>query len=142
MQADAPPTRQALIGGYKVLLRRYIDMRPSGMRLKIARVLGTHRSFVSQITNPNDPTPIPARHLPAIFDICHFSDRERETLLAAYLLAHPRQARELRPGEPGHAHYRTLHVEIPVLEDPVRQAKLEALVRDFVQRIVSLLQKE
>ncbi len=105
-------------------------------------VLGTHRSFVSQITNPNDPTPIPVRHLAAIFDICHFSDRERQSFLAAYLLAHPRQARELKPDEPGHAHYRTLHVEIPVLDDPARQERLEALVRDFVQRLAAFLQKD
>ena len=56
-------SRQELVRGYKSVLRECIDQRPSGMRRKIAEVLGTHKSFISQITNPADPTPIPREKL-------------------------------------------------------------------------------
>ena len=40
-----------------------LDNRPSGTRLKLAAALGKNRSFVTQITNPAYPVPIPAQHL-------------------------------------------------------------------------------
>ena len=51
--------RQERIAAYKTTLRRFIDQRPSGIRRKIAEVTGTHKSFISQITNPSDATPLP-----------------------------------------------------------------------------------
>jgi len=47
------------------MLRGYIDRRPAGMRAD-RDALGKHKSFVSQLTNPIDPMPIPARHLSTI----------------------------------------------------------------------------
>jgi hypothetical protein len=129
--------RQELIGSYKLLLRQFIDQRPSGMRRKIAEVLGTHKSFISQITNPVDPTPIPVRHLDPIGDVCHFSQAERERLMEAYLKAHPEHRRAGEDATP--RHYRTLHVQIPVLADPDKQRALEALVRDTVRRLCELI---
>lgn len=141
VEATSLPTKQDLIGAYKTILRSFIDQRPSGMRLKIASALGTHKSFVSLITNPTDPTPVPARHVAAIFEACHLSPRERDTFLAAYAAAHPNQIRRLRIEE-GHPHFKTLHVEIPVLDDPERQKALEELIRDFSRRVVALLARE
>ncbi len=65
---------------YKRLLADVIDRRPSGTRQRLAAALGKNRSFISQITNPNYLTPIPARHLDAVFEICHFSAEERRLL--------------------------------------------------------------
>ena len=78
-----------LIAGYKTILREYIDRRPAGMRARIAAALGKHKSFVSQLTNPIYPMPIPARHIETMFDICHFSPAERRDFLKAYQRAHP-----------------------------------------------------
>jgi len=76
-------SRDELVAAYKRLLQEYIDRRPSGLRLKIARAIGKHRSFVSQITNPIYPIPVPARHLEAIFRICHLAPEEKQAFLAA-----------------------------------------------------------
>lgn len=132
----AHPSKHELIAAYKEILRHCIDQRPSGLRQKIAQVLGTHKSFISQITNPNDSTPIPARHLEAIIDVCHLSRPEQEWFLEAYGSAHPN-----RPAinQSGHRHYKTLHVQVPVLGDPSKQRALETLVNDTVQRICALV---
>lgn len=137
MAEPARPSRQAQVAAYKQLLRDYLDRRPSGARLRIARVLGTHKSFVSQITNPADPTPVPARHLSAIFDVCQLSEPERARFLELYRSAHPRQAGHASPG--GEVHYKTLHVDVPVLADPEAQRELEQLIRDFARRTAELV---
>ncbi len=65
--ADTRDSSTRSIAAYKALLRRALDNRPSGTRLKLAAALGTNRSFISQITNPGYPIPIPAQHLDVIF---------------------------------------------------------------------------
>ena len=132
--------RQERIAAYKTTLRRFIDQRPSGIRRRIAEVTGTHKSFISQVTNPSDPTPLPARHIDTIFAVCHLSPEERRTFLAQYHCAHP--------GPPGRAalrnapqrHTRTLHLRIPVIEDEKKQKALESLIRDTVRRICDLVE--
>jgi hypothetical protein len=140
----APPKsdRRARISAYKQILRDVLDRRPSGARLRIARLLGTHKSFVSQITNPADPTPVPARHLGKILDICQMAEPERARFLAAYHAAHPQQAPEggAATSDPGpDLPRKTLHVDVPVLADPAAQQALEALIRDFAHRTARLL---
>ena len=83
--------RQERIAAYKTTLRRFIDQRPSGIRRKIAEVTGTHKSFISQITNPSDATPLPARHIDSIFAVCHLSPEEQQEFLKEYHSAHPGQ---------------------------------------------------
>src|SRR5262245_66697244 len=77
------------IRAYKSILSHVIDQRPSGMRQRLADALGKHRSFVTQITSPAYSTPIPSKHLPLIFSVCHFGALERDQFLAAYRTAHP-----------------------------------------------------
>ena len=132
------PSKQDLIASYKRVLRSYLDQRPSGVRQKIAQVLGTHKSFVSLITNPSDATPIPARHLEAIMDVCHLSDPEKKRFLEAYNLAHPDQAAPPR----GHLHFKTLHIQVPVLKNHDKQEALELLVQDTVRRLYNLFAEE
>jgi len=86
--------------------------------------------------NEARPTPLPARHIDAIADVCHLSPEEVRRLLAAYRKAHPEQDQEAGGH---HRHYRTLHIQIPVLDDPVRQQRLEALIKDNVRRLCDLL---
>jgi hypothetical protein len=137
---DPKLARQESIGAYKIILRRAIDQRPSGIRQKIAQVLGTHKSFISQITNPNDPTPIPARHLDAIIDVCHLSAGERQQFVDAWNSAHPSQmpvSRQLQ-----RHHYKTLHIQIPVLDDSARQQALEAFIQDTVRGLCKLFENQ
>ena len=127
--------KDTLVADYKRLLQGYIDRRPSGMRLKIAEALGKHKSFVSQITNPSYAVPVPARHLETIFRICHFSGEERETFLAAYAAAHPSRSRGLEAAPAPAQATRVLEIEVPLLDDPERQRRLEELIRDITRRI-------
>src|SRR3982750_4943822 len=89
------------VADYKLILRRVLDNRPSGTRLKLAAALGKNRSFVTQITNPAYLVPIPAKHVAIIFEICHLSGAERAAFLEAYGRAHPGRLwgphREARP---------------------------------------------
>ena len=138
--AATPGTRREHIAAYKTTLRRFIDQRPSGIRRKIAEVTGTHKSFISQITNPSDATPLPARHIDSIFAVCHLSPEEKQAFLKEYHSAHP--------GHSGHAelrnvpkrHTRTLHLQVPVMQDERKQRALESLIRDTVRRLCDLVE--
>ncbi len=133
--------KEALVAAYKRLLQTYIDRRPSGMRLKIAEAIGKHKSFVSQITNPAYPVPIPARHLETIFKICHFSPEERKTFLEAYGAAHPTRSKGLRGTGRRAAAKRKLEIELPEFDDAETQRQVEALIEDFARRVVDLASK-
>lgn len=125
------------IRAYKAVLANVIDQRPSGMRQRLADALGKHRSFVTQICSPTYSTPIPSRHLPAIFAVCHFSATEREHFLADYQRAHPGKAPELS------ALRRTRHLSltVPDLEDEKLNAALDRAIHDFINRITSIAGK-
>lgn len=141
--ANKPEARskEVLVAAYKEILRSYIDLRPSGVRLKIADAIGKHKSFVSQIANPNYPVPVPGRHVGTIMDICHFSPEERETFLAAYRAAHPNQSRRVEPAGRGGAGHHTLHVEVPNFGDAGIQHEVEDAIREFARRIIAIAQK-
>ncbi len=134
-------SKEELVAAYKEILRSYIDLRPSGVRLKIADAIGKHKSFVSQIANPSYPVPVPGRHVSTIMDICHFSPEERETFLAAYRAAHPNQSRKGKPAGRGAGHH-TLHVEVPNFGDARIQREVENAIREFSRRIVVIAQKD
>jgi hypothetical protein len=86
---EKPDENEDLIWAYKDLIRGYLAIRPSGLRKKISDAIGTNRSFVSQITNPNYRVPIPSQYIHTIMDLCHLSPVERAAFLNAYLAAHP-----------------------------------------------------
>ncbi|MEE8292948.1 MAG: hypothetical protein V3R22_00870 [Kiloniellales bacterium] len=135
-------SKEELVAAYKEILRSYIDLRPSGVRLKIADAIGKHKSFVSQIANPSYPVPVPGRHVSTIMDICHFSPEERETFLAAYRAAHPNQSRKVRPAGRAGAGHHTLHVEVPNFGDARIQREVENAIREFSRRIIVIAQKD
>jgi hypothetical protein len=119
------------VADYKAILRRVLDNRPSGTRLKLAAALGKNRSFVTQITNPAYLVPIPAKHVAIIFDVCHLSGAERAAFLEAYGRAHPGRLRA--PFR--EAHTRTITVTVPDLGDDKKNRSLEQLVVDFAARL-------
>ena len=137
MHAARTVDAEAAIRAYKSVLSAVIEQRPSGTRQRLADALGKHRSFVTQITSPAYSTPIPAKHLTAIFSVCHFSAQERDAFLAAYRIAHPGKASadgELR---------RTRHISltVPDLGDAKQNAALDRAINEFIHRITSIAGK-
>jgi hypothetical protein len=136
---DASPSgHEETVAAYKQILRDCIDRRPSGTRQKIALALGKHKSFVSQITNPAYPAPVPARHLEMIFDLCHFSSKERATFMAAYRAAHPRRRQAVRTSAPGSTEH-VIEIRLPALPDPHLQRELEDTIRQMANRLIALV---
>jgi len=133
----APVGAETAIIAYKSVLSAVIEQRPSGTRQRLAGALGKHRSFVTQITSPIYSTPIPSKHLQAIFSVCHFSQQERDMFLSAYRLAHPGKASI--DGEM----QRTRHISltVPDLGDAKQNAALDRAINDFIQRITSIAAK-
>jgi len=127
----APNEAGDAVVAYKIILKRVLNNRPSGTRQRMASALGKNRSFVSQIANPAYPVPIPARHLEAIFEICHFSQDDRRDFLAAYARAHPRRLSLVGPVRRS----RTISVVVPDLGDARRNREIDALIADLVRRI-------
>ena len=123
---------------YKAILQRVIANRPSGTRQRLAGSLGKNRSFVSQITNPAYATPIPARHLETIFEICHFSPDDRQLFLDAYTQAHPRRMATYRSDRRVRAHT----IYLPDLGDQERNHELDQAVGEFVQRLTRLIDND
>lgn len=123
------------VSRYKAILQRVIDNRPSGTRQRLAGALGKNRSFISQITNPTYATPIPARHVETIFEICHFSPDDRQAFVEAYAQAHPRRLSAERTERRVRAHT----IYLPDLGDDERNRELDRTVGEFVQRLTKLI---
>jgi hypothetical protein len=134
-RSDGAPEAVAL---YKRLLQAVLERRPSGMRQRLAEALGKNRSFISQISNPSYPTPIPAQHVDAILEICHFAPSEREQFLAAYRRAHPQRLRVLGQVE---QRARRVVLTLPDLGDEERNRRLDAALIDMAERIAGLLRE-
>jgi len=135
--AETPIAAEDPVAAYKRILRDVLDRRPSGMRQRLAEALGKNRSFISQISNPNYPTPIPAQHIDRIFEMCHFSPQERDRFLAAYRQAHPRRLQM-------HGHrelVRRITLTLPDLGDERKNQKLEEMLTEFAERIAPLLRE-
>ena len=136
-EKDPGTAAEEAIRAYKTVLSAVIDQRPSGMRQRLADALGKHRSFVTQICSPAYSIPIPSKHLPQIFSVCHFSAAEREHFLSAYREAHPGKT----PPAGGVRKTRHLSLTVPDLGDEKQNAALDRAVNDFIQRITSIAGK-
>lgn len=141
MSKQVPPEhdREQLIRAYKTILRDVIERRPSGLRLKIASAIGRNKSFVSQITSPNYPIPIPRIHLDSIFDLVHFTPEEKAKFLQYYDRAHPRvDARMPGPAPTAPEGRRVMWLELPRLGSAL-DTHVDRLVRDFARCVTDLL---
>lgn len=123
---------------YKRVFKEVLDSRPSGMRIRLANAMGKNRSFVSQISNPAYPVPVPIQHLNTIFEVCHFPPAAKAAFLRAYARAHPRRMGQLTkiPRE------RTITLHAPDLGSSKRNQQLDALLHDFARRLIGILQDE
>jgi hypothetical protein len=130
--------RATSVEAYKALLRNVLDRRPSGTRQRLANALGKNRSFVSQISNPAYPVPIPAPHLDVIFEICHFSPTEKQSFLEAFNQAHPNRLKARR----GSHGVRTLKLEVADFGNPAANRDFDELVRETARRLARLIRPE
>ena len=135
MQDSAETAAAGGVAEYKAILQRVLDARPSGTRRRIAAALSKNRSFVTQITSPAYDTPIPAKHIDLILELCHFSPAERQAFLAAYRRAHPSR----QVAGPGAPRLRAHTIYLPELGDAERNRQLDALLADFIQKLTELL---
>ncbi|HXL64647.1 MAG TPA: hypothetical protein VN938_06285 [Xanthobacteraceae bacterium] len=126
------------VAEYKRIFKEVLDSRPSGMRIRLAHAIGKNRSFVSQISNPAYPVPIPIQHLNTIFEVCHFSPRHKTAFLKAYARAHPRRVDRLAatPRE------RSITLHVPDFGNSTRNRQIDDLMQEFVRRLVVILQYE
>ncbi|MCG8508733.1 MAG: hypothetical protein MI741_05835 [Rhodospirillales bacterium] len=133
--------KTVLIAEYKRLLQSFLDRRPSGTRLKIADALQTHKSFVTQITNPAYSVPLPETHVETIMAICHFTQEERQEFLKAYADAHPRRSEALRRGRRKPRVSKRLTIDIPDFKDPGLQRQVEATITAMAEQVIRLAKR-
>jgi hypothetical protein len=126
------------VAEYKRIFKEVLDSRPSGMRIRLAHAIGKNRSFVSQISNPAYPVPIPIQHLNTIFDVCHFSLRHKTAFLKAYARAHPRRVDRLA----ANPRDRTVTLHVPDFGNSTRNRQIDDLMQEFARRLVVILQYE
>jgi hypothetical protein len=125
----------AAVAEYKRIFQEVLENRPSGMRIKLAHAMGKNRSFISQISNPNYPVPIPVQHLNTIFAVCRFLPSTKAAFLEAYARAHPRRLARLAeiPRE------RTILLHLPDLGSQKRNEELDALLQEFAKRLNAIV---
>lgn len=123
------------VAEYKGILASVLEQRPSGTRQRLAVALAKNRSFISQISNPAYPTPIPANHIDLIFEICHFSPVEKKQFLEAYRRGHPKRFAVHSDAQ----HLKAHTVYLPDLGDEARNEQLHSVVSDFVRQIARVM---
>ena len=120
---------------YKTLLREILDARPSGTRQRLASALGKNRSFITQMANSTSLVPVPAHHIPTIFELCHFSPSQRNAFLTAYHLAHPRRLHAVAASPPT----RLATLNVPDLGDSRKNLMLDSLLSEMARQVALML---
>ena len=137
--AERQDENEDLIAVYKDLLRGYLAMRPSGLRKKISEAIGTNRSFVSQITNPNYRVPVPPHYVRTIMDVCHLSPAERGSFLNAYIAAHPAHA-ELAGGQ-GVSRETGMFIDLSAVRDDETRDHIRRSLRVVAETMIAMSTK-
>lgn len=122
---------------YKARLSALIDRRPSGTRQRIADALGKHRSFVTQVLSTAYATPLPVRHVPVIFSVCHFSAEEKRQFLDDYHAAHPEKREEMEDD----AAPRHLSLMVTDFRDERKNRMFDEAIAEFAHRMAALMGK-
>lgn len=123
---------------YKARLSALIDKRPSGTRQRIADALGKHRSFVTQILSTTYATPLPAKHVPVIFSVCHFNAEEKRQFLEDYRAAHPEKREELE----GDAVLRHMSLMVLDFKDEEKNRQFDEAIAEFAHRMAAIMGKQ
>jgi hypothetical protein len=129
--------RQAeLIASYKEMLRGYLEKRPSGLRKRIADVIQTNRSFVSQITNPKYSVPIPSHYVHKIISVCHLTPAEQTEFIGAYLQAHPGHAELLESSAAVQGD--TITIDLSAVKDEAQRNLIRQTLRYTAESLIAL----
>ena len=131
--------KEALIRAYKTILKEAVEARPSGIRLRIAEIIGKNKSFVSQITNPNYPTPLPEKYIEPIFEAVHLTTKERERFLDLYGRAHPGVGRH--DAALHHQETRVLKIELPRLGSRQLELKVDQMIAQMARNLSDLARR-
>lgn len=123
-----------LVAAYKQILKSVLDNRPSGTRQRLAEAIGKNRSFISQISSPSYPTPIPVEHVERIMDLCHFAPHEKKVFLEAYSAAHPRRSKRL-----GRTSDRELTLSVPDLGRDDLNRAFDRAILEIAERMAHLM---
>ena len=102
---------------------------------RLADALGKHRSFITQIIGVTYPTPVPERHLNAIFSLCHFSPDEQRVFLKAYDAAHPERAGR----EADHKRLRNVSMMVEDLGDDDKNRKFDEALAEFAHKMGAII---
>lgn len=140
-KTEAADSQKLAIARYKEYLSGIVDLRPSGMRQMIALALDKNRSFVTQMISPDYPMGIPVRHVPAIMDVCRFSDHERGRFLTLYLAAHPDRTEEVRERRSPSNDMRTIRINVPAVKDLTLAAEIEIAVQKVALEIAAAMER-
>lgn len=124
------------VKAYKQLLRSYLESRPPGIRRKISIAIETDRSFVSQITNPKYPAPIPPQHVSKIMAACDLTSMERTEFLEAYRQAHPVRSDQM-VGTTS-AEDSQLLIDLSMVADELERAGIKHALRNLADSMVAL----
>jgi uncharacterized membrane protein len=124
------------IVAYKQLLQTVLNQRPSGTRQRLADALGKNRSFITQMTSPSYPTPVPHRHVGTVLAVCHFTPEEREAFMAAYRQAHRKRFEIERTSHKA----RHLNLVVPDLGDDKRNAAFDKAVIEFIHKMAAFME--
>lgn len=124
------------IVAYKRLLQTVLNQRPSGTRQRLADALGKNRSFITQMTSPTYPTPIPHRHVGTVLAVCHFTPEERDAFMDAYRQAHRRHF------EIDRASHKARHINliVPDLGDEKRNTAFDKAIIEFIQKMSAFIE--
>jgi hypothetical protein len=122
---------------YKLLLQTFLKRRGSGARQAIAEALGNTRSFVTQITSPAYDLAIPSGQVRTILKLAELAPEEERMFLKAYVEAHPSRAAEVYAQS-----HRILNIALPDLGDPVKEQRLEALIRKLAADVIESFVEE
>jgi hypothetical protein len=133
--SETPDAGADHVAVYKRLLQEVLDKRPSGTRQRLADALKRNRSFITQIANPSYAIPIPARHVAAIFEICHFSPTERTAFMEAYHKAHPRSLVAVSDRTRG----RHVHLVLPDFGSDDQNKAFDALLEKFINGVADVV---
>jgi hypothetical protein len=131
MKNKAPRAANAVVAEYKQILKTVLDNRPSGTRQRLAEALNKNRSFVSQIANPAYLTPIPAQHVAVVFEVCHFTQKERQDFITAFGRAHPHRVAMVarKPAT------RLVSLAVPDFGDAHKNQEFDEMIAQFIKRI-------
>jgi len=133
--AHASAAKTEALARYKTILREILDARPSGTRQRLASALGKNRSFITQMANATSLVPVPAQHIPTIFELCRFSPSQRDAFLTAYNLAHPRRLHAVVAGPPT----RLTTLNVPDLGDSRKNRMLDGLLSEMARQVALML---